>query len=101
MLSFGGWIELNPLALTDSGVPSLEFTIFVDSQFLSDGSAVETGCCNNSMRFKDGTSPLQYLRHMCLYVDSRPRIKFDPSQRGDFDMSSRRLILKFCSSEMS
>lgn len=97
ILSFGGWDELNPLAMTDPGLPSLTFTTLVCSEFLS----AEPDCSNNSMRFKEGTSPLQYLRHIFLYVDSRPRMKFDPSQTGDLDMSSRRLILKFCNAGMS
>jgi len=87
--------------MTDPGLPSLMFVLLVGSPLLLDGSLVETCCCNNSMRFKAGTSPLQYLRHICLYVDSNPWTNFAPSQRGDLDMSSRRLILKFCSAETS
>lgn len=86
---------MNPFVLTDPRGLSLEVIVFVGSENLSDGSS------EDSIRFKDGTSPLQYLLHMFRYDDSRPRVNFEPSQRGDLDMRRLRSILKFERAVMS
>lgn len=80
-----------PLDLIDVGL-SFEAGMF-DSVVVI-GSSEASCCCRISMRLNDGTSPLQYLCHILRYVDSRPRMKFGPSQTGDFDIRLRRLILK-------
>lgn len=88
-----GGTTLIPLLVIDLGGPSFE--IFVT------GSS-ETICRSSiSMCLEDGTSPLQYRRHMSRYVDSRPRAKFGPLHTGDLAMRSRRLILKFDSAVTS
>lgn len=91
---------INPFALTDSGGPSTENGILVGSEFLI-GDVSEIPSWRSSMRFKDGTSPLQYLRHMFRYVDSRPSAKLGPSQTGDFNIRSLRLVLKFARAGIS
>ena len=48
-----------------------------------------------------GTSPRQYLCHIFLYVDSSPCVNFAPSQTGDFDISSRSVILSSPRAETS
>lgn len=85
----------NPFVLIDPEESSLEFVILAGSDNLVAGSSVFSCCCRISIRLKDGTSPLQYLCHMLRYVDSKARAKLDPSQTGDLDIKSRRLILKF------
>lgn len=97
----GGETALDPFALMDSGRPSLDHVILVESAFLMDISSGTPCCCISSMRLRDGTSPSQYLCHMFRYVVSKPRVKFGPSQTGDLDIRSRRLILKFERAEMS
>lgn len=81
-----------PLDLMDAGL-SFEGEMF-DSIVVIGSSEAASCCLRISMRLNDGTSPLQYLCHILRYVDSRPRMKFGPSQTGDFDIRSRRLILK-------
>lgn len=94
-LSTGCGRGINPFVLIDPGGPSLGVVILVDSESSAAGSSVITSCCSISTCLCDGTSPLQYLCHMFLYADSRPRVNFGPSQTGDLDIRSRRPILKF------
>lgn len=80
-----------PLDLIDVGL-SFEAGMFNSVAVIS--SSVVSCCCRISRRLNDGTSPSQYLCQILRYVDSRWRMKFGPSQTGDFDMRFRRLILK-------
>lgn len=80
-----------PLDWVDAG---LSFKAVMFDSVVVIVSSISSRSCTLSMRLNDGTSPLQYLCHILRYVDSKPRMKFGPSQTGDLDIRFRRLILK-------
>lgn len=91
---------LNPLVLMEPNDPSFGIVILVESDSVTQGSSDITCfcccccCCSISMCLNDGTSPLQYLRHILRYDDSKPTVNFGPSQTEDLYIRSRRFILR-------
>lgn len=90
------------MILIGPGGLSLDLVFLVGSEILiANSSETADRCSSVSMCLEDGMSPLQYLCHMFRYADSRPSVKFIPSQTEDVDIRSRRDILKFESAVVS
>ena len=82
------------MALREGVASPVTLSLDDPNSFEIEGSSW-TFLCSISIRFKDGTSPLQYFLHILLYADSRATAKEGPLQTGDPAIRSRRLILSF------